>query len=964
MKRKLYLMKSLLSTIFVSAVVLIFTSCPSTIDKDDLNQVKDETGPVVEINSHQDGDLFTQTEMVSGTVSDTADTSGGQITAFSYEIRNQLKTLITYDFTAEELAEITSSGSFSFDFQTTTFGGDIIVEVSAEDWNSNISKDSVTLAYPGSDVPSFSVTPGNKQVSLSWEEVPGAESYTIYYSTDGTEPSENYGEKIENITTVFSEANPLILGDIENGNLHVFLMKAESSDGQSYWLSDYIEAIPLSPMTLVPTVKGRYREISIEWRSIQGADEFEVWRSTDKTSGYINISGTYKGNSFVDTQVEEEQTYFYKVKPAVSLSIESGVTSAQTSPFPPFAYRRYTGSCDTPDKAWRVAVKGNYAYVADSRYATSSTGLQIFDISDPFSPVLAGSYTTNQGDFTDIVIDGNYAYIAASSLGLLVFDISDPLNPALAGSCDERDGLARAVAVQGDYAYITNYESLGGGENELLIIDILDPENPSLEDIINLENLYGASARGIDVSGEYAYLATYDDKHLRIVGIDPEKPSFKQLVGSWATDSGQYAYNVKVKGIYAYLAQSNEGLKIINITDPSDMSVVAVCDTNGRAYWIFLQDDIAYIADGGGGLAAIDISNPVSPAVLYTVDTPGSAYGVAVADGYAFIAGYNTGLHIIDITPPPRPELTASYNTDISAYSVCMQGNYAFVADPGGYLQAIDISNPSELILADSCDLEDNYAYDLCLCGGYAFIACGSDGFKVIDISVPENLILKSSLEIESHVGSITASGNYLFIAADTSGMKIFDVSFTENPLLVSNYITSERAYDVAVQGNYAYIAESSNGVSIVDISNPSFPVLTGSFDYEDPPSSFSSYSIAVEGNYVYTACQANFGAGVLIGVQILDISFPANPLPVGGYFIPEPGFFDAVTGITVTENYVYFTYNSELWVLDVSAPSDPRLISTYPSSGYAMGVAVSGGYSYMADSSAGVHILNLLPDN
>jgi len=155
--------KMIFNSVFVFAVVLIFTSCPSIIDKDDLNQVKDEIGPVVEITSHQDGDLFTQTEMVSGTVSDTAATSGGQVAAFSYEIRNQLKTLITYNFTAEELAEISSTGLFSFDFQTTIFGGDIIVEVSAEDWNSNISKDSVTLAYPGSDVPSFSVTPGNNR---------------------------------------------------------------------------------------------------------------------------------------------------------------------------------------------------------------------------------------------------------------------------------------------------------------------------------------------------------------------------------------------------------------------------------------------------------------------------------------------------------------------------------------------------------------------------------------------------------------------------------------------------------------------------------------------------------------------------------------------------------------------------------------------------------------------------------
>ena len=72
---------------------------------------------------------------------------------------------------------------------------------------------------------------------------------------------------------------------------------------------------------------------------------------------------------------------------------------------------------NTPGFARRVAVAGDYAYVADE----SGGGLQVIDISDPTTPTLVGSLTTINP--RDIALAGEHAYIADYVVGLRVVDL-------------------------------------------------------------------------------------------------------------------------------------------------------------------------------------------------------------------------------------------------------------------------------------------------------------------------------------------------------------------------------------------------------------------------------------------------------------------------------------------------------------------------------------------------------------
>ncbi|MDD1458344.1 cadherin domain-containing protein, partial [Dolichospermum sp. ST_sed7] len=120
----------------------------------------------------------------------------------------------------------------------------------------------------------------------------------------------------------------------------------------------------------------------------------------------------------------------------------------------------------------------------------------------------------------------------------------------------------------------------------------------------------------------------------------------------------------------------------------------------------------AYVADGDSGLQIIDISNPTTPTLKGNYDTSGLAYGVQVVGNYAYVADYTSGLQIIDISNPTTPTLKGNYDTSGYALGVQVVGNYAYVADSDGGLKIINVSEfanntPTNLTLSTSTIAEN-----------------------------------------------------------------------------------------------------------------------------------------------------------------------------------------------------------------------------------------------------------------
>ncbi|UCC79295.1 MAG: hypothetical protein JSW64_13635, partial [Candidatus Zixiibacteriota bacterium] len=75
-----------------------------------------------------------------------------------------------------------------------------------------------------------------------------------------------------------------------------------------------------------------------------------------------------------------------------------------------------------------IKIVGDYAYCA------FVNGLTILDVSDSTNPAFV-SHLRCPGHLRRMYLSGSYAYMAGDSSGLQIFNISDPSTPVLSGSC-------------------------------------------------------------------------------------------------------------------------------------------------------------------------------------------------------------------------------------------------------------------------------------------------------------------------------------------------------------------------------------------------------------------------------------------------------------------------------------------------------------------------------------------------
>jgi hypothetical protein len=157
-----------------------------------------------------------------------------------------------------------------------------------------------------------------------------------------------------------------------------------------------------------------------------------------------------------------------------------------------------------------VVARGSRAYVADLL-----TGVRVFDLSDPGSPVDLGGYDPGDGASDVAVDDRGLAHVAARLMGYRIVDLGDPSAPEPKGGF-ELPGPASAVSVLGERAY------LALGDDDVLAVDTSDPMLP----VVAATQLTSGEAVGLAVSGNLVYVADGSDGLylLRDAGVGIQGP--------------------------------------------------------------------------------------------------------------------------------------------------------------------------------------------------------------------------------------------------------------------------------------------------------------------------------------------------------------------------------------------------------------------------------------------------------
>jgi len=271
-------------------------------------------------------------------------------------------------------------------------------------------------------------------------------------------PSESNGYRIDNVSSPYTVSN------LQNGKPYYFLLVSCSSQGDNN-LSSAVEAIPLSPLTLAPIVVGEFEKIHLSWEEIPGTDEFTVMRCETKGGPYTDYSGTIRANEFTDTGVEEAQGDYYKIRPAISVSVESTAGSGKTRSIPSL-HESIISMYNTPSYTLRVYIEGNYAYLP------SGPDLIILDITDRENPTEESTTSFSGYSMYFGNVSGDFLYASDMDYGLRIIDVTDRSNPTAAGSYNASGTETWDVEVSDGYAYIADTD---GG---LQVVDVTDPGNP------------------------------------------------------------------------------------------------------------------------------------------------------------------------------------------------------------------------------------------------------------------------------------------------------------------------------------------------------------------------------------------------------------------------------------------------------------------------------------------------------
>ena|GEM_PF-6194082 len=554
------------------------------------------------------------------------------------------------------------------------------------------------------------------------------------------------------------------------------------------------------------------------------------------------------------------------------------------------------------------AVQGDYAYLG-MRY-----GIMIVDISDPAIPSIVS--TLEFPDLTQaeaIGVSGNHLYaVSRGDTSFNSIDVSDPSNPSIVGSCKMRSHTHNMI-ISGQYAVVTEYD--GGVE----FVDISVPDSPAVATHIQTDK-----ACEVVLVDDLLFVADYED--IEIIDIsnlsEPSVLAVYESVGK--------AQRVAIDGSYLYVADSDFGLRILDISVPTSPTLVRDYEIEYCGD-VLIIDHFAYVSGGSDGIQMYDIADPANPVFQGAIVSEG--WSLLEVDGYLYVQESWSRLEIFDVSTPPAYSLAGTFEpASSSAKSAAVYGDYVYVC--AGNVFTIDCSDPTNPVVIHEYDTQGQYGAQMArISGDHLFVVDGT-GLEALDLSDPEEPVYAGRLNVD--VSFISIDGDYAAVS-NSNTVYLVNISNPGSMSIEGTYSGSPFFRDAVLSGNYLYLSinysSSSAELHIIDVSDPVSPQLMTI--YSTTRSSFSAIEAA--GDYLY------LHAGY--GLEIVDVSNPALPTEVS--YIST----SSITEIVANGDFLYTsTIGNGLDIVDVFLPQLPQKIASYRTSGNGYGIALSGDYVYLAD--------------
>jgi hypothetical protein len=260
-------------------------------------------------------------------------------------------------------------------------------------------------------------------------------------------------------------------------------------------------------------------------------------------------------------------------------------------------------------------------------------------------------------------------------------------------------------------------------------------------------------------------------------------------------------------------------------------------------------------------------------------------------------------------------------------------------------IEIVKISNPTMPTLVQTLTTLGYEITGLAIRGDHLYASLGS-GVEVFDISNPAAVESVGFLPSSGASYEIVIINDFLYIADYTGGVQV--ASLVDNPatpVIVGNYPAETKWIWAADPLLYV---RSGGEIIVLDIGDPTNPISTGTFDVN-----LFLGDVLIQNSLAYV--------GKLESIDVVDLSYPTSPVLLTSFPTGQPiSTLAAAQGIIYAPNYL-----GGIFVLDISDPVNPQALGNfdfdpYYSAGYNSDIAVSQGAVFVLSE----HQLTTLPVN
>jgi hypothetical protein len=573
-----------------------------------------------------------------------------------------------------------------------------------------------------------------------------------------------------------------------------------------------------------------------------------------------------------------------------------------------------------------VAARGDRVFIGQGPRVVT------LDVSDPQTPVVLAESSVLPGLVMGLALEGDTLYAVTMYGGLYVLDVSEKAKIALVESVTPTVPGCDSVVIREKTAYMAC--NPGG----LFIVDVSDRKNPRV--LFEQKKPAGASF-SIALAGDYAYMVNTSDNALDIFDVSNSQKT--ELAGTFpftslpeGSNSGGYIASVKPCGDYLCLAAVQDGLVILDVSDPIKPAIASRLDTQ-VASGLVVDGNTVYLADDMEGVHIIDISDPQSPVETGLLPTNVGGWefsvkehgerGLAVDGSRLYITDPAYGLTIADAAKSANPNRIGHYMTPLPdvLMNIRLNQNNAYITGRNSGFRVVDVAdpaNPRELAYDDQRkNLYTQYPTGLEVNDGYAYISDGNYPFHIYSLANPSK---------PEQVGAL------------------FDEA------------ASDGAFDVVLNGDLAYLSGwglkdafyPGKGIWVVNIKDPARPKAV---NFVDVPNKKWILALAKEHLYALDGTQDTDKGGQKepLSLRVFDLTDPQKP--AAGQVIAVPGVQNMMPMDMTTDGSRLFVHllSGKVLVYELNNPAAPSLIAELSIPGGMQDVLVEGKYIFLGGTSA-----------